>query len=329
MTDFEQTLLTTHKDGNPLVSAMRKAGIKVIQYDFPKIPTYLPSCIGYYGNIFSEIKYPFAFMRLNRALARHGIPYIFWNRDAPWNVGMKLHSSLFLRLLKPVDIYLAHSMQDANWFTRGTPHYFPNAAQSDYCQPALSPNFSDGDQWRYDISFFGMIGNPKRTNCLRRKTFLDNVRKILERRGVTARWRVVDTAHEHLSVAQQLELIRSTRINLNFVAMCDLPGNSSWGMPERVFGIPAAGGFLLTDWRESIPKTFPDGSCDYFRTQEECADKIVYYLSHPDPLRRQAERLHSIVLDQHTYSVRAQHLIALLRQHTSQTTSLGMGRTRQ
>lgn len=321
-------LLTTYSDRNPLVIALRETGREVIQCSYDEVRKRLPDCIGYYGNLFSEIKRPFAFLWLKRALAEHGIPYVFWNRDAPWHVGIKPYNRLVLKTLKPVDIYLAHSMQDADWFTQGTPTYFPNAARSSYCQPTPSPAFADPSLWRYDISFFGAIGNEKRPNCLRRKGFLQTIRDGLEGRGVAARWRIVDTIQEPLSVEQQLELIRSSRINLNFGAMCDLPGNPSWGMPERVFGIPAAGGFLLTDWRESIPDTFPDDSCDYFRTPDECMEKITHYLGNPEALRARAERLHAEVLAHHTYAARVEQLVGLLNRfaqakHTASGTAAG------
>ncbi len=305
-------LLTTHSDGNPLVVALREIGQEVIQCDYRNAVTHLPDCIGYYGNLFSEIKSPLAFMSMRLALTKKNIPYVFWNRDAPWHVGIKPIYRYLLHAMKPVDIYLAHSMQNSVWFTRGTPYYFPNAARRNYCQATLSPAFSDPEEWQYDVSFFGAIGNERRANCLHRKTFLDAVRTRLEQIGVTARWRIVDTVHEPLTLEQQIELIRSTRINLNFGAMCDLPGNPSWGMPERVFGIPAAGGFLLTDWRKSIPETFPNDSCDHFETPNECADKIAYYLNKPDELRTRAKQLQEDILTHHTYAARARQLVDLL-----------------
>ncbi len=305
-------LLTAHADSNPLVAALREIGQEVIQCDYHQFESLLPGCIGYYGNLFSEIKRPSTFVAMRRALTRQSIPYIFWNRDAPWHVGIKPHYRYLLQAMKPVDLYLAHSIQDAGWFTRGEPHYFPNAARRSYCQATLSPAFAKPELWRYDISFFGAIGNEKRTNCLHRKIFLDTVRSHLEQRGIVTRWRIIDTIHEPLTEVQQLELIRTTRINLNFGAMCDLPGNPSWGMPERVFGIPAAGGFLLTDWRESIPDTFPDDSCDHFRTPSECVEKIIHYLGNPEIMCARGKRLHTEVLAHNTYEVRAKQLMDLL-----------------
>ena len=117
---------------------------------------------------------------------------------------------------------------------------------------------------------------------------------------------------ESLTADQQIELIQASKINLNYGAMCDLPGNPSWGLPERVFGIPAAGGFLLTDWRESVPDTFPDGHLDNFRDATDCAGKIRHYLNRFGELRDRAEALHAQVLTHHTYANRAVQLINLL-----------------
>jgi len=306
-------LLTFHSEGNPLVVSLREAGMEVICIDDFRIAhKRLDGCIAYYGNLFAEIKYPIAFFSLLQALRRHSIPYVFWNRDAPWNVGMKKHRAWLLRLLKPVDIYLTHSLQMAHLFSRNPAIYFPNAAQRAYCAYDDLAELRVPSNYRYDITFIGAIGNPKRRNCRERTDFLKAVQAGLRARTSNVRFHVVDTVHEHLNVEEQLALIRSSKINLNFGAMCDLPGERSWGLPERVFGIPAAGGFLLTDWREAIPDTFPDDSCDFFRDADDCVEKILHYLPQLDRIRDRAECLHKRVLAEHTYQVRARQFIDLI-----------------
>jgi len=310
-------LLTFHSERNPLVVSLREAGMEVVCIDDFRIArNRLDGCVAYYGNVFTEIKHPLAFISLLKALHRRAIPYVFWNRDAPWNVGIKKHREWLLHLLKPVDIYLTHSLQMAHLFSRNPAIYFPNAAQRAYCAEGDLADLRIPSHYRYDVTFIGAVGNLKRHNCRERAAFLRAVQAGLQARSSNARFRIVDTVHENLSVEEQLALIRTSKVNLNFGAMCDLPGNPSWGLPERVFGIPATGGFLLTDWRQAIPTTFPDDSCDFFHDAEECVGKILYYLPRFDLLRARAEKLHTQVLAGHTYAIRARQLVELLHRNS-------------
>ncbi|MGE5490541.1 MAG: glycosyltransferase [Actinomycetota bacterium] len=306
-------IITTHSDGNPLVVGLRSIGVRVDRVSWTEMPGHrdFDGCIGFYGNLFTEIKNLPVFVTLKHRLARLGIPYVFWNRDAPWNVGMKLHRRLAVQWLKPVDIYLAHSLQDARWFS-GNCHYFPNAAQRPYYAGTRIEEMRVEDAYEADVCFFGALGNLKRRGCRERVEFFGEVERRVKALLPTARFRIVDTVHQGLGLEEQLHLIRTSKINLNFGAMCDLPGNPSWGMPERVFGIPAAGGFLLTDYRQAIPDTFTDGACDYFLEAEDCAAKIVSGLASFSTLRARAEEMYRQVVAQHTYEVRANQLLDLL-----------------
>jgi len=306
-------LLTFHSPTNPLVAALRAAGREVVCVeDFRAARERLQGCSAYYGNLFTELKFPAAFLRLLAAMRGRGIPYVFWNRDAPWNVGMTRPRQWLLRMLKPVDLYLTHSAQSAQWFSRAKPVYFPNAARPEYYADTDLPALRDSASYQHDVCFVGTLGNAKRRACRERLAFLGALQDKLRAQGETPRVCIVDTVARQVGIDEQLALIRGSKINLNYGAMCDLPGNPSWGLPERAFGIPAAGGFLLTDWRRAIPETFAEGSCDFFRDAQDCANKIAHYLRRFDALRTRAEDLHRQVLDQHTYDVRARRLLELL-----------------
>ena len=311
MTGF---LYTTHALHNPLLEALIAQGHEVRQVAFGTTLTHLSRCMGFYGNLFDEIKHWRKLADLKHQLRAHGVPYIFWNRDAPWNTGMRLKNRLAMQWLKPVDIYLAHSMQTHQWFG-GEAHDFPNATQAAYYVETDLQALRDESTYQYDVSFFGSVGNIKDNNARVRQQFLKTLEYLLNAAHPSIRFKVIDTAQRPLSLSNQLALIRSSKINLNYGAMCDLPGNRSWGLPERVFGIPAAGGYLLTDDRQSIPETFPAGLCDTFATPEECAHKIALALANFHMTRTRAEQLHRYVLSNHTYSHRAQTFINLLQSY--------------
>lgn len=305
--------LTSHSLRHPLLVALAEAGERIARVeDFRSFDAAsLRGCKAYFGNLFVEIRHLPAFWNWRRLLRRQGVPYVFWNRDAPWNVGMKPWRALALRYLPPVDIYLAHSRQTAERFAPAC-HYFPNAALGSYFAGTDLHALRDAAAYPHDVSFMGALGNPAQRGCRDRVEFLSALEAALRRVRPQVRLHWVDTVRERLDIAAQLRLVRESRINLNYGAMCDLPGNRSWGLPERAFGMPAAGGFMLTEYRECIPETFSDDACDSFAGVEDCARKILSYLDDFPRLRQRAEALHRQVAARHTYAARAEELLALL-----------------
>ena len=311
---MSKPLLVTHRFKNvPLIIAMQDLGVKIVFCNnLHDVKINLHNSIGYFGSLFTELKKPLQFILLLYKLNKEQTPYIFWNRDAPWHCGIKKHRKLLLTILKPADIYLAHSLQDATWFTRNEPTYLPNAAQNKYIAYNLPRELINPSYYKYDVSFIGAIGNMGRLNCRNRKSFLDAVKKIISSHEVSIKFLIIDTYKHPLAIDKQLAIIKKSKVNLNIGAMCDLPNNRSWGLPERAFGIPATGGFLLTDWRESIVDTFPENKCDYFHTPNECADKIIYYLRNFRIARMRAEALHNTVINNHTYDIHARKVVDLI-----------------
>lgn len=313
---MNKRIVTTHSESNPLIVALRANGVEVERIDWNRVHDFrgLDDCLGFYGNLFQEIKNLPKLISLRTNLRKRQVPYIFWNRDAPWNVGMKTHRRLAVRWLRIVDIYLAHSLQDSHIFSNNS-YYFPNAASRAYYSDTNLDLLRNEALYENDVSFFGAIGNVKRRGCRERVGFFSEVERRVKREMPSARFKIVDTVHRAIGLEEQLHLIRTSKINLNFGAMCDLPGHSSWGMPERVFGIPAAGGFLLTDFRRSIPETFANDACDYFSDAEDCAKKILSSLSSFKLLRERAEEMHRQVITSHTYEKRAAKLMELILRH--------------
>lgn len=312
-------ILTSHDKNEPLVaSLMQLEGVSVEYTDFSSLDNIQVSNVfAYYGNYFSEIKNKSLWLKGRSFLSRHRIPYVFWNRDAPWHVGMKWHNQIWSKLTKPIDLYLAHSEQDADWFS---PQYlyFPNAAKSEYAQNTCLSMLQHIDHYVYDVAFIGAVGNEKRRACRERLSFFRAVEAAVLAANPAVRFLLVDTVTRKLSVDEQLHLIRCSKINLNFGAMCDLPKQRSWGMPERVFGIPAAGGFLLTDDRKHLDITFDPSSYDAFRDVDECVQKILFYIDRFPLMRNRAENLHRQVIDRHTYISRATTLIGAVRDFRQQ-----------
>jgi hypothetical protein len=94
----------------------------------------------------------------SRVLRMAGIPFIGWNRDAPWHRGVHPARLALVSMLAPFDGYAAHSMQDAARFGRRT-LYCPNAAR----ESAYHASDEDlaamrrSEYFEWDASFLGNL----------------------------------------------------------------------------------------------------------------------------------------------------------------------------
>ncbi len=303
--------VTVLDENEPLLRALAGAGCLVRKAAAQGLP---PEGIGrpyfYLGNMFEQVKQPLELARLRRRLAADGAPYVWWNRDAPWNCAIKPLRRLFVHASRPVDIHLAHSLQSVSLF--GEPaRYFPNAAQVDRYHLAgrSLQSLRDPAQYRWDVSFVGTL-NPAFRQVQQRVAFFAELAPRLEREGIGCR--LVDTSiGSSISLAEQIAIIQTSRINLSVGAVCDDPV-PSWGLPERCFGIGACGGFLLCDQRRHGPQTFPAQAWESFSSVEECLARIKFFLGHFSAARDKAEALHHDVMKHHTYEARARELLKLV-----------------
>jgi spore maturation protein CgeB len=90
-------------------------------------------------------------------------------------------------------------------------------------------------------------------------------------------------------------------VNLNLTSL-----QMKNGLNQRVFDVPAAGAFLLTDYRDALWEEFAPDEIVTFRTLEEAQEKLAYYVKYPGTRRQIATRARERVLSQHTYGHRLQ-----------------------
>jgi spore maturation protein CgeB len=304
------TVLAEHE---PLVRALAKAGCALSFAGPADAPVAQPGERYFYlGNMFEQIKTPLALRRIRRALARDRAPYVWWNRDAPWNCAIKPWRKLLVAAARRPDLHLAHSLQSAELF--GHPVvYFPNAAQADHYHLAgrTLDSLREPAPYRLDVSFIGTI-SPTFRRVAARVAFLAGLGRRLQKERIA--YRFFDTSvGSDLSVEQQIDIIQTSRINLNVGAVCDTPV-PSWGIPERCFGVAACGGFLLCDERKHAADTFPAEAWASYADLEDCVARIKFFLQHYDRARDKAEKLHRNVMARHTYDVRAGELLRLVAQ---------------
>jgi len=99
------------------------------------------------------------------------------------------------------------------------------------------------------------------------------------------------------------------RVNLNATSL-----QMAEAVNQRVFDIPACGGFLLTDTQQALGDLFEIGKeMITYRDKREIPDLIRYYLHHPSERESVCKRGRERVLKEHTYKHRLSTLIQRMK----------------
>ncbi len=83
---------------------------------------------------------------------------------------------------------------------------------------------------------------------------------------------------------------------------------------QRVFDGPVSGGFLLTDWKETLADLFDEKTeLAIYHSIEEMQDKVRYYLKHESERQALASRAASRVRNEHVLPLRIRNMLELAR----------------
>lgn len=82
---------------------------------------------------------------------------------------------------------------------------------------------------------------------------------------------------------------------------------------QRVFDVPACGGFVLTDRREQLFSAFEPRETACYDDPAEIPGLVRHYLSHPAERRRITQAARTRILAEHTYRHRLAALVAAMR----------------
>lgn len=102
------------------------------------------------------------------------------------------------------------------------------------------------------------------------------------------------------------EIYRSTKISLNL---------THWQMPtavnQRIFDVPACGGFLLTDYQADLDYLFEPGEICRYHSLEEAQALVRHYLVHEAERLAMVQKAHQRVVLEHTYLERMARLLTI------------------
>ena len=313
MTEQRHILYHTHGRGltPPLEEALEKLGITFLPLGGGKSSANLSQGLGCIVWFYSPIRHPLRLWRLKLKLARQSVPLLAWNRDAPhylnrpqWRIDLLDQARLF-------DLYATHTLIDDKRNFADATLYLPNAADT-HRYNLRGRNLSelrDASAYEWDVSFFGAMDGQRYKEMRARQEFFAALGEQLTARGI----RFLFRESAGMSADEQVALIQRSRINLNFGASCEYGAPVASGLPERCYGIPACGGFLLCDKRTHARDDFTPGeNWAEFDGLDDCVEKIEYWLGNFAAARTLAERCHAHVMARHTYAHRAETLHKLL-----------------
>lgn len=129
-----------------------------------------------------------------------------------------------------------------------------------------------------------------------------------------AHWKALGipaTLHERIDSQREAPAIyRHSLINLNLSS----PQLIS-AVNLRVYDVPAAAGFLLTDWRDDLPLLFDiRREVVTFRSVEEANDRIAYYERRPSARELIVAAAHARVRREHLLTHRMDRLLTIARE---------------
>jgi len=305
---MKKTVLLTYKAGvHPALQAgIRELGVDLRDFrSHDELETGVIGCMIWF---YDCLRRPIEIWSLRRKLRRAGIPLIAWNQDAPHYLNRAAWRLDLLDKARLLDIYATHTLIDATRNFADTVLYLPNAADlSKYHLHGVTlEDLRDPARYSVDVSFFGAIDGVRYKEMQARQLFFSALGDRLARQDLHFLFREA----AGMSVDEQVGLIQRSRINLNFGASCDYGSPVASGLPERCYGIPACGGFLLCDQRTHARDDFAPG-LDWaeFEGIDDCVQQISHWLDHFAEARDLAERCHRRVLATHTYAHRARRLV--------------------
>ena len=305
-----------HGAVRPLMTAFSHLGFEIVENPSVRdLKTFKKNeILASFNNIYLEIKKPHKALFFKNRLNALGAPVIFWDRDGPSHMGEKLWRMWLLHLLPFMDIYATHTLQDSGGFCRDI-LYLPNAAANDIynLNGKTLVDLRIAENYKYDVSFFGRLDANRWGETRERCAFFEKLKFALAEYGIEL-W----AKNNDFTISEQIEIIQKSKINLSALAGCDFRYRRrqregkpvSAGLPERCYGVPNCGGFLLSDWRAHALDDFTPGEDFAFFTDfENCILQIRFYLTHFDRARKIAENAFYTVQKRHLYEHRAQKVV--------------------
>ena len=116
--------------------------------------------------------------------------------------------------------------------------------------------------------------------------------------------------HSEVSYYDELPFFYpNSRINFNCTSK-----QMKGAVNQRVFDVPAAGAFVLTDWREQMDQLFePDKEVVFYQSPDEVPELVRFYLKNQAAREKIVQAARKRILSHHTYGIRLKEIIAQMQ----------------
>lgn len=120
--------------------------------------------------------------------------------------------------------------------------------------------------------------------------------------------------HDAVYGLNMFDILSQSKITINCHCNSHVTGDYAGNM--RLFEATGMGALLITDWKKNLPDLFePDNEVITYKTQEECVEKVKYYLEHDKEREMIARAGQERTLKDHTFENRMKELIGIIDNH--------------
>ncbi len=174
--------------------------------------------------------------------------------------------------------------------------------------------------WRDQIKTVGRVGLQRGVRALQRWGMLTSTlarQPIIKRalQGTTAPFQLVNprlkaALRPAVFGLDMFQTLRDSKINLNIHA----DSSPLYASNMRLFEATGVGACLLTDWRPNLSELFDvDREVVAYRSADECVEKALWLLDHPQERANIAAAGQQRTLRDHSYQIRAAQLDEIIQ----------------
>jgi spore maturation protein CgeB len=168
---------------------------------------------------------------------------------------------------------------------------------------------------RFEVVFVGSLGGPYQqgTQTLEYLCRKNNIKVWAY--GAAKLSEDSPLRKSYMGTASGIEMYQVLRsANIAFNRHLDIA--SEYANNLRLYEATGVGTLLITDWKKNLHEMFEPGKeVIAYRSPEECAELIQYYLEHDQEREAIAHAGQQRTLSEHTYSQRMQELVSIVHKH--------------
>lgn len=225
-------------------------------------------------------------------------PVVVWNVDK--RIDVRDFGPKLLELFNLADLFCTAAAGNVEQYRELCPdarvRFLPQGCDPEFHR-IVEPSPAERKRYGCDVMFAGSISPVHRG----RRELLD----FLKESGIDLKLYGPCAGKPKLLGDDLIKAYRSSKIVLGHNSgMQDIALNSS----VRDYLVMASGGFLLTEGYLGIEEYFP-GMCGVYRSQEECLEKIDYYLARPGEREEMSKKAYRVVRSGHRYLDRIREVI--------------------